>query len=184
MDAVFGDPARARSALDAAGLKESITLIVANFGETYVEHGRLLAEQLKDAGLDVTVEVLSRAAYLRRVWEERDFDAFVGPMPPTDTPNAFLLGLVHSDGAFNVTGGTTALDVLIEQQASELDDATRAELAREIQLEMLSEALFFMAASAAERWAFSDRVTGFVPQMPMGGGDLWAEVGIADGGPG
>ena len=149
-----------------------------------MEHGRLLAEQLKDAGLDVTVEVLSRAAYLRRVWEERDFDAFVGPMPPTDTPNAFLLGLVHSDGAFNVTGGTTALDVLIEQQASELDDATRAELAREIQLEMLSEALFFMAASAAERWAFSDRVTGFVPQMPMGGGDLWAEVGIADGGPG
>ena len=184
VDAVFGDPARARSALDAAGLKESITLIVANFGETYVEHGRLLAEQLKDAGLDVTVEVLSRAAYLRRVWEERDFDAFVGPMPPTDTPNAFLLGLVHSDGAFNVTGGTTALDVLIEQQASELDDATRAELAREIQLQMLSEALFFMAASAAERWAFSDRVTGFVPQMPMGGGDLWAEVGIADGGPG
>ncbi len=182
VDAVFGDPARA--ALDAAGLGESITLIVANFGETYVEHGRLLAEQLEGSGLEVTVEVLSRAAYLRRVWEERDFDAFVGPMPPTDTPNAFLLGLVHSDGAFNVTGGATALDALIEQQASELDGAARAELAREIQLEMLSEALFFMAAGAAERWAFSDRVTGFVPHMPMGAGDLWAEIGIADGGAG
>ena len=181
VDAVFGDPVQARSALDTAGLGESITFIVANFGETYVEHGRLVAEQLEDAGLDVVVEVLSRAAYLRRVWEERDFDAFVGPMPPTDTPNAFLLGLVHSDGAFNVTGGAAALDSLIEQQAAELDGAARAQLAQEIQREMLSEAFFFMAAGAAERWAFSDRVTGFVPHMPMGAGDLWAEVGIADG---
>ena len=184
VDGVLGDPARAQPALDAAVLRESITVIVANFGETHVEHGRLLAEQLEDAGFDVTVEVLSRAAYLRRVWEERDFDAFVGPMPPTDTPNAFLLGLVHSDGAFNVTGGTTALDALIDQQASELDDAARAELAREIQREMLSEALFLMAAGAAERWAFSDRVTGFVPHMPMGAGDLWARTGVADKGAG
>ena len=184
VDGVLGDPARAQPALDAAGLRESITLIVANFGETHVEHGRLLAEQLEDAGFDVTVEVLSRAAYLRRVWEDRDFDAFVGPMPPTDTPNAFLLGLVHSDGAFNVTGGTTALDALIDQQASELDDAARAELAREIQREMLSEALFLMAAGAAERWAFSDRVTGFVPHMPMGAGDLWTRTGVADKGAG
>ncbi len=180
VDGVFGDQAQARAVLGAVGSQGSIVLIVANFGETYVEHGRLLAEQLEGAGLDVVVEVLSRAAYLRRVWEERDFDAFVGPMPPTDTPNAFLLGLVHSEGAFNVTGGTSALDALIEQQSAELDDAARVELAREIQREMLSEALFFMAAGAAERWAFSDRVTGFVPHMPMGSGDLWVDVGVAE----
>ena len=184
VDGVFGDQAQARAVLGAIGSQESVILLVANFGETYVEHGRLLAEQLEDAGLDVTVEVLSRAAYLRRVWEERNFDAFVGPVPPTDTPNAFLLGLAHSDGALNVTGGTTPLDALIEQQASELDDAARAEIAREIQLEMLSEALFFMAAGAAERWASSDRVTGFVPHMPMGAGDLWAQTGVADSGAG
>jgi len=184
VNGVFDDQAQARAVLGAVGSQMSITLIVANFGETHVEHGRLLAEQLEDAGLGVTVEVLSRAAYLRRVWKERDFDAFVGPMPPTDTPNAFLLGLVHSDGAFNVTGGIMGLDVLIEQQAAELEGATRAELAREIQLEMLSEALFFIAAGAAERWAFSDRVTGFVLQMPMGAGDLWAVVGVADDGAG
>lgn len=182
--AAFDDPEQARAMLDAAGVEQSITLIVANFGETYVEHGRLLAQQMEEAGFDVDVEVLSRATYLRRVWEERDFDAFVGPMPPTDTPNAFLLGLVHSDGAFNVTGGSAALDVLIEQQAVELDGAARAELALEIQREMLSEALFFMAAGAAERWAFSERVEGFVPHMPMGAGDLWALVGVDDGGTG
>ena len=184
VDAAFGNPAQARAMLDAAGSGKAITLTVANFGETYVEHGRLLAEQLREAGFDVVVDVLSRAAYLRQVWEGRDFDAFVGPMPPTDTPNAFLLGLVHSEGAFNVTGGTAAIDALIEHQAAELDGAVRSELARDIQRQMLSEALFFMAAEAAERWAFSDRVTGFLPRMPMGAGDLWALVGVADSGAG
>ncbi len=180
IDASFGDPARARSMLADAGVPEPIALIVANFGEAYVEHGRLLAEQLEGAGFEVAVEVLSRATYLRRVWQERDFDAFVGPMPPTDTPNAFLLGLVHSDGALNVTGGSATLDSLIEQQQGELEDSGRAGLAQAIQREMLSEAFLFMAAGAAERWAFSERVEGFVPDMPMGSGGLWALVSVRD----
>jgi len=179
MEAAFSDAVQARAALDAGAVR-SVTLIVANFGETYVEHGRLLAGQLGEAGFDVAVEVLSRAAYLRQVWEERDFDAFVGPMPPTDTPNAFLLGLVHSGGAFNVTGGATTLDEGIERQSVEMDPGARAGLARDIQREMLTEALFFMAAGAAERWAFSERVEGFVPRMPMGSGDLWTLVSVAD----
>ena len=182
VDAAFGDPEQAQALLDAGSIERPVTLIVANFGQTYVEHGTVLAQQLEDAGFDVDVEVLSRAAYLRRVWEERDFDAFAGPVPPTDTPNAFLLGLVHSGGAFNVTGGSAALDALIEQQAEQLDEGTRAETAREIQRLMLSEAFFFLAAGAAERWAFSDRVDGFAPHMPMGAGDLWALVGVVDDG--
>ena len=180
LEAAFGDAARAQTLLAAADPRTSIMLTVANFGETYLAHGTLLAEQLEAVGFDVSVEVLSRAEYLRQVWEERDFDAFVGPMPPTDTPNAFLLGLAHSGGAFNVTGGTAALDALIERQSVETDGSARAELAREIQGEMLSEALFFMAAGAAERWAFSDRVQGFMPHMPMGSGDLWAGVSVAE----
>lgn len=177
----FGDPERARWMLESAGASRRITLTVANFGEAHAAHGRILGAQLAAAGFDAEVELLSRAAYLRRVWEERDYDAFVGPMPPADTPNGFLLGLAHSQGAFNVTGGAPELDALIERQAAELDGAARAELAREIQRGVLSEALFFMAAGAAERWAFNDRVTGFVPRLPMGAGDLWAAVGAEDG---
>ena len=178
----FGDAARARRTLERAGGGRRVRLVVANFGEARVSHGRLLGAQLEAAGFDVEAEVLSRAAYLRRVWEERDYDAFVGPMPPADAPNGFLLGLTHSRGAFNVTGGTAELDALIERQATETDGEARGGLAREIQRVILSEALFFMAAGAAERWALSDRVTGFVPHFPMGAGDLWAFVSAADGG--
>ena len=178
----FGNAAQARQALERAGGGRRISLVVANFGEAHAAHGRLLGAQLEAAGFDVEAEVLSRAAYLRRVWEERDYDAFVGPMPPADAPNAFLLGLAHSRGAFNVTGGTAELDALIERQAVETDGEARAALARGTQRILLSEALFFMAAGAAERWARNDRVIDFVPHMPMGAGDLWALAGAADGG--
>ena len=155
------------------------TLTVANFGETHVAHGETLAQQLRDAGFDVEVEVVTRAAYLRRVWEERDFDAFVGPMPPTDMPNDFLLGLAHSRGSANVTGGDDELDELIVAIAVELDPATRADLVRSAQRLLIERGYFVMAASSAERWAFDARVEGFVPDMPMGAGDLWSRVGVA-----
>ena len=155
------------------------TLTVANFGETHAVHGEALALQLRNAGFDVEAEVVTRAVYLRRVWEERDFDAFVGPMPPTDMPNDFLLGLAHSRGSTNVTGGDNELDELIEAIAVELDPATRADLVRSAQRLLMERGYFVMAASSAERWAFDARVEGFVPDMPMGTGDLWAHVGIA-----
>ena len=155
------------------------TLLVANFGETHAAHGELLAGQLRDAGFDVEVELATRAEYLRRVWQERDFDAFAGPMPPTDTPNAFLLGFAHSEGAANVTGGDPELDALIERFAVELDPAARAELAREAQRRIVEGARFVLAAPLAERWAFSERVLGFTADVPMGAGDLWTRVRLA-----
>ncbi len=156
------------------------TLTVANFGETYVAHGQLLAQQLRDAGFDVRIDVLTRANYLRRVWQERDFDAFVGPMPPIDAPNGFLLGIAHSRGAANIAGGDPELDALIEAAAVELDPAARAELARSTQRLILERGYFVMAASLAERWAFDPKVRDFTPDMPMGAGDLWARVRVAN----
>ncbi|MCI0779636.1 MAG: ABC transporter substrate-binding protein, partial [Chloroflexi bacterium] len=87
--AAFADPDGARALLREAGdARPPITLVVANFGPAYVAHGELLAAQLRGAGFEVRVETVSRSAYLTRVWRERDFDAFAGPLPPTDTTSA------------------------------------------------------------------------------------------------
>ncbi len=178
------DDAELRTLLDGApatGGVAPFTLTVANFGELYVAHGELLAEQLRAAGFDAQIDVVTRAEYLRRVWEERDFDAFVGPMPPIDAPNAFLLGLAHTGGASNVVGGDPELDALIEAVAVELDPDARADLARSAQRALIEGAYFVMAASLAERWALSPRIELFPPDMPMGAGDLWAHVRVAAG---
>ncbi len=184
--AAFADPDEARALLREAGdARPPVTLVVANFGPAYVAHGELLAAQLGEAGFDVRFEAVSRGAYLTRVWRERDFDAFVGPLPPTDTTSAFLLSLLHSEGSSNVTGASdAALDDLIERQAAETDAARRGELVRAAQAAALDGAWLFMPVISAERWAFSSRVFGVPAGMPAGAGDLWKYVGVDEPGPG
>ena len=162
---------------DAAAL----TLTVANFGEGYAAHGEALARQMREAGFDVTVETLSRSAYFKRVWEERDFEAFVGPLPPVTTTSSFLLALAHTDGAQNVFGyEDAALDALIEAQAAEPGAVRRAAMVREAQQRMLDAAFLFMPAIAAERWAYGPGVDAFAPSMPAGAGDFWRFVRVEE----
>ena len=158
-----------------------LTLTVGNFGEAYVAHGEAIATQLRGAGFEITVEVVSRGAYLDRVWEQRDYDLFVGPMPPTDTPNAFMLAMLHSRGASNVTGaGSAELDDLIEAFTAELDPAKRAALALRAQTVALDGAWMFMVAGLSERWAFNERVVDPPRAFPQGSGDGWKYVGIKE----
>ncbi len=166
---------------DAPGvaIDAPLTLTIGNFGEAFVTHGEALAAQLRDAGFDITTDVVSRGAYLDRVWQQRDYDLFVGPMPPTDTPNAFMLALLHSRGASNVTGaGSAELDALIEAFSIELNAANRADLARRTQTAALDGAWLFMAAGLSERWAFNERVVDPPRAFPQGSGDGWKYVSV------
>jgi ABC-type transport system substrate-binding protein len=145
-----------------------------------VEHGRLIAEQLGRAGFQVTVETLSRAQYLNEVWQQKDFQVSLGPLPPAATTNAFLLPLLHSRGQWHITDHQdVVLDRLIEQQSSEMDPVRRGELVRQVQARVLDQALLFMPVITVERWAFSPRVVDFYPNMEGGDGSFWQGVGLA-----
>ena len=157
-------------------IEKPFVLVIANFGDDYIKHGELLVSQLKEKGAKVEAEIVTRAEYLERVWLDKDYDAFVGPLPPTDLPNHFALGFIHSMGEMNVTGGTPILDEVVEKFAKEDDPSIRADLANTLQEELLKHSLFFMAAGLAERWVLNDSVQNFIPAMPMGAGDLWSNL--------
>lgn len=166
---------------DAPGVAIDVpmTLTIGNFGEAFVAHGEALAAQLRDAGFNITTDVVSRGAYLDRVWQQRDYDLFVGPMPPTDTPNAFMLAMLHSRGASNITGaGSAELDTLIEEFSIELNATNRADLARRAQTVALDGAWLFMAAGLSERWTFNERVVDPPRAFPQGSGDWWKYVSV------
>lgn len=178
----FAQQDEARWLLEAASPSAGrITLTVANFGQQYLDYGDVVAGQLREVGFDVTVEVLSRANYLTNVWRNREFQVFVGPLPPTSTTNGFLLSLLHSQGQWNITGATDAeLDRLIEAQSVESDVQARGVLIRRIQEHVLSQGLLVMPAITVERWAYSPRVTGFHPNLAGGQGSFWEHVGITE----
>jgi peptide/nickel transport system substrate-binding protein len=157
----------------------TLTLTIGNFGEAYVAHGEALAAQLRAAGFDIATDIVSRGAYLDRVWQQRDYDLFVGPMPPTDTPSAFALAMLHTRGASNITGaGSPELDALIDAFAVELNATERATLARRVQTMAIENATLFMAAGLSERWATNDRVIDPPRAFPQGSGDWWKYVGV------
>ena len=179
----FAQPGRAAQLLtDTQETPVPLTLTVANFGDRYVEYGRLVAEQMTRAGFQVTVEPLSRSQYLAAVWQEKRFQAFVGPLPPVSSANSFLLPLLHSEGQWHITGHQDQeLDRLIEEQSTEMDAARRGELLRQIQGQVLEQGLMFMPVITMERWAYSSRVTDFHPNLAAGDGSFWRTVGIDEG---
>jgi peptide/nickel transport system substrate-binding protein len=180
----FMEPGEARLLLEAASPSaRRITLTLANFGQKYLDYGDVVAGQLRGVGFEVTLEVLSRADYLTNVWRNRDFQVFVGPLPPTSTTNDFLLSMLHSQGQWNITGVVDAeLDRLIRAQSVEQDVQTRGVLVRQIQERVLSQGLIFMPAITIERWAYSTRVTDFYPNLAAGQGSFWESVGIIEDG--
>ena len=123
---------------------------------------------------------MSRSEYLAKVWQQKEFDVSLGPLPPVNTTNDFLVPLLHSKGQWHITGHTDEeLDRLIELQSTEMDIAKRGELVKEIQLRVLDQALLFMPVITIERWAFNDRVNDWHPNMQSGDGGFWQSVSLA-----
>jgi ABC-type transport system substrate-binding protein len=158
---------------------QAIVLTIANYGPSYVAYGQYIGEQLSDGGFEVTMEVVSRSEYLDKVWQRKEFDVSLGPLPPVNTTNDFLFPLLHSKGQWHITGhGDEELDRLIELQSMEMDEVERGNLVKEIQLRVLDQALLFMPVITIERWAFNDRVNDWYPNMQSGDGSFWQSVSL------
>ena len=140
----MANPSEARRLL-GGGSPAPVTLRVGLFGEEYLEHARRVAREMRAVGFEVEVEEVTRLAFADEVWRGGDYQAFLGPIPPVTSPNAFLFSAVYSDGPY-YHGGPPAdgLDALIEMQAGEYDSGARRSMHREIQLLMLRAAVRYM----------------------------------------
>jgi peptide/nickel transport system substrate-binding protein len=156
----LNDPPRARELLAAAAaLGTPVEVVVADHGDPYLEYGRGVVEQLQSAGFDASVRALVPQAYADQVWETGRYAVSLGPPLPIGTPNAYLFGVLHSDGQANRTGYTDAeLDRLIEAQRGEWNPARRRQQALQIQQLLLEEAVRFMPAAQVQVWAWWPRV--------------------------
>lgn len=93
-------------------------------------------------GFNPTLRAWNPSHYTEALTEEtKEYQLALGALPPTSTPNGFMLGLLHSGGPANIVGHhDDELDALIQQQASELNSTKRRELMIQIQRHILEEA--------------------------------------------
>lgn len=177
--AYFADPDAARTLLNGAGGLEPITIRAGNYGETYIAHAERIAEEMRAVGFDAQVEVVNRTIFGDAVWLGGDYQMFVGPPPPVTAPNAYLLSVLHSGGAWNTAGIADAeLDRLIEAQAAEYDPAVRRDLVRQVQRRMLDLAVSYMPATRVSIWVAQPNVRGFNPNFAGFEYAHWARVWI------
>ena len=176
----LADPDGARRMLAAtASAPKSLELVVGDFGNAYLFYAQGTGEHLRAAGVHVSVVVLNPAEYVERVWRQGDFQAYLGPLPPLNAPNSYLVGMVRSGAAGNRTGyGSAALDELIDAQAGELDPAVRRGLAREASLMLLSEGVRFTPAATAQAWGWWPRVKELHPNFANREYHFWSLVEV------
>jgi peptide/nickel transport system substrate-binding protein len=164
----LANPSRARELLAAApqDFSPSFTLTVADFGDTHMEYGRRLAQQLEAVGFQVSLSIINPTDYPQEVWYGGRYAAFIGPIAPMTTTNMYLLSVLHSQGAWNTQEySDPTLDSLIEEQAVALDPSHRRDLVLEIQRHVMDKAVRFMPVTRVSTWVWWPQVKGFHPNL-------------------
>ena len=176
LDGRLSDPAEARRLLSGLTL-EPVTIRVGRFGQAYLDYAARIAEELRAVGFETTVEEVTRVKFADDVWKGGEYQAFVGPIPPVTSPNAFLFTVVHSAGPYYRGGPADAeLDLLIERQGGEYDPNVRRARQKEIQRRMLDSAVRYMPVTRVSVWALQPWVRNFYPNLAGLDYAYWASV--------
>jgi len=163
-EAAKRDVAEAKKLLTEAGYDKgfNIEMVVAGTYDGYTTAAELVQDQLKEAGINVTLKMVDSPTYTERILTAPgDFSGmFLGPwgMP---TEATMILNLTYkSDGSMNTSGHKDPkLDKMIEEQETTLDPAKRKEQLLAIQRYLL-ENLYTMnpapwsSEGAGMRWPY------------------------------
>lgn len=176
----LASPDKARDLLASTGreLPIDIELAVAEFDGIYLELGKQMAKDLRAVGFNPTVRAWNPAHYTEALLgETKEYQLALGALPPTTTPNGFMLGLLHSGGPANIVGHhDSQLDALIQQQASELDMNERRELLFQIQRHILEQGYMFSPVIASSQWVFDWDLQGFHPNTALSEYNYWSRA--------
>lgn len=132
---------KAKTLLKEAGVDGlSFTLTVPSNYTFHVDTAQIVAGQLKEAGITVTIEQVDWATWLSRVYNDRDYQATIiglaSDLAPSDTVARF-----YSTASNNfVNYNSKNFDELFEKAKATSDDVEKIRLYNEIQMLMAKDA--------------------------------------------
>ena len=145
----------------------------------HLDYAKFIGNQLKLANMSPTFRVLNPRQYADTVWKKRDYQIYIGPPPPFNTPSSYLLSTIHSLGKYNVTGiNDSTIDNLVALQFTELDISSRQMTVMEIKRNLMGKAIRFMPYTAVQVWAWWPHVTDFHPNFENYEYAFWSKVRI------
>ena len=86
------DPKQAQTLLREAGLEDlSFTLVLPAAYPLHIQTGELVADQWKQIGLDVNIQIVEWGTWLERVYNQRDYDVSIIGLAGRLDPHAILV---------------------------------------------------------------------------------------------
>lgn len=183
MGEYFNDHKRATDLLaeSVGALPVRVDIQVGDFGEEYLAHAERIAAEMQNVGFEANMEIADRRRFGEKIWFGGEYQMFVGPTAPVWSPNAYMLAVLSSEGAWNTTGHKDeALDALILAQAGEYDSAERRRLVVEAQRLALDRAYRFMPAASASLWVWWPDVQGLKPNFVGSEYSHWSRVWLGE----
>ena len=155
------DVKKAKALLEEAGVKNlEFTLTVPSNYTFHVDTAQIVAGQLKEAGITVTIEQVDWATWLSRVYNDRDYQATIiglaSDLAPSDTVARF-----NSSASNNfVNYNSKTFDELFEQAKATSDDNEKIRLYNEIQMLMAKDAVAAFIQDPALLMAVNEKLEG------------------------
>ena len=179
MGEFFAGAASAEGGLGSSGV--AFDLIIADFGDIYLDQGFRIERDLRNAGFVPSLKVVDPVEYSEQVWQRKDYQIFAGPVPPTSSPNSYLFSILHGGGQWNIlVHSDLTLSELIEaQQEAPFSSPQRRDVLRAIQRRLLEQAYMLGSATSGTVWALQDRVRGFYPNTALSEYFYWAKAWLA-----
>ncbi|WP_038841086.1 ABC transporter substrate-binding protein [Salinispora arenicola] len=156
------DPARAKQLLAAAGVTDlTMDLMVTNEYPETVTAAQVIAAQLKDVGITVTIRTLDFAQWLDEQGKG-NFDSFMLGWLGNIDPDEFYYAQHHSQGTFNFHGyRNPAVDSLLDQARTETDQAARKRQYEQVAKRIVDDASYLYLYNPDVVQGWSPQVSGY-----------------------
>lgn len=176
----FANPSEARliiSQLPPESLLD-IEITVAEFNKFHIDLAQNIAADLDSVGFNVSLRPIHPSHYSEILIDPlKHYQMIIGTLPPLQTTNSFLVGVLHSRGTINLSDhrdGT--LDLMIEEQISEMDANARTERLLAIQEYILSNGYMFTPITTSSYWIHAHDIQNFHPRNTLNEYSHWSKV--------
>ncbi|RKX52318.1 MAG: ABC transporter substrate-binding protein, partial [Thermotoga sp.] len=156
------DVEKARELLKEAGYPNGISFkVMTSRKYNFDRIAQVLKDQLKDAGIDLQIEIVEWGIFIKR-WKERDFDSFVSLNSGSIEPDIQLYRTFHTGGSTNVFGYSNPLvDKLLDEGKKETNFEKRREIYAKIQKILAEESPVIFLYSPNKIYVGQKYVKGF-----------------------
>jgi peptide/nickel transport system substrate-binding protein len=176
------DPERAAALLEEAGFHREGEVRLDRTGQVFQLEllwpttsparqriAQYLQEQWRTLGIEVTSTGVGFTTFGDRTTRQPDFDLALGSYYAALDPDG-MTSLIHSEGFQNATGySNPRIDQLLEEAATEADEARRVQLYGEVQQIVGEDLPLYVMTTLENVTALDQRVGGVTPRQ---GGDL------------